>query len=263
MTALEIFQRYRDERRCQPIDGYTVDRFPHLSRYTAATAGAEGFVVYAELNAGEEAAQIEVEIDYFAAHSQRFEWKVYEFDHPANLRGLLERRGFKFEEPEAFMVLPVTAWSPRAGRDPAARVERVTDERGLRDVITLQEVLFAQDFGWLFDRYAAVLRTAPERVAMYCAYIDATAVGTGWIDFPDGSQFAELHGGAVLPQARGTGVFSALLDRRMIDAGQRGYEFVAVDAAPMSRPILERKGFQHVCWTHPMRLANAPQRNGE
>jgi hypothetical protein len=42
----------------------------------------------------------------------------------------------------------------------------------------------------------------------------------------------------------------------MRDARARGYEFVAVDAAPMSRPILMRQGFTPVCFTYPMRLGD-------
>jgi GNAT superfamily N-acetyltransferase len=74
------------------------------------------------------------------------------------------------------------------------------------------------------------------------------------LTFPVGSRFAELNGGGVVSTNRGRGIFSALLSRRIEEAKARGYTRVAVDAAPMSRPILLHKGFQHVCWTYPMFL---------
>jgi GNAT superfamily N-acetyltransferase len=124
----------------------------------------------------------------------------------------------------------------------------------LRDVVAVQSAIYPEPFDWLFENYAGLLRDAPQKVAMYCAYAGDRPVATGWIDFPEDSTFAELHGGSVLPSRRGQGIFSALVDRRMRDARARGYEFVAVDAAPMSRPILARQGFTPVCLTYPLRL---------
>jgi len=78
-------------------------------------------------------------------------------------------------------------------------------------------------------------------------------VGSGWIDFHGGSRFAQLCGGAVREDHRGRGIYSRLFQRRLLEAKARGVPFIAVDAAPMSRPILERKGFRFVCHTYPMR----------
>jgi GNAT superfamily N-acetyltransferase len=253
MEPAEIFQRYRREKRGAALEGFDLTLRPHLSRYTPHHETAEAFVVFADLPAGREATLIDEELEHFQKLGRRFEWKVHEFDRPAGLKALLEARGFGCTEPEAFMVLPTQAWN-REDRVPAGvRLEPVVSDRGLRDVIALQSDLFGEDFGWLFENYARALRTTPPRAAMYGAYAGDETIGTGWIDFPENTAFAELHGGAVRPDYRGRGVFSALVARRLRDAQARGYAFIAVDAAPMSRPILERQGFQHVCWTYPMR----------
>jgi hypothetical protein len=39
----------------------------------------------------------------------------------------------------------------------------------------------------------------------------------------------------------------------MLAAQARGYAYLAVDTTRMSRPILLKKGFQHVCYTYPLR----------
>ncbi len=88
---------------------------------------------------------------------------------------------------------------------------------------------------------------------MFCAYAGQQAIGTGWTDYPAHSRFPELHGGAVLPEWRGRGVYAALFERRFAQARARGFEWMAVDASPMSRPILESMGFMPVCETWPMR----------
>lgn len=70
--------------------------------------------------------------------------------------------------------------------------------------------------------------------------------------FEEGEPEALLHGGAVLPAFRGRGIYSRLFEARMMDALARGLKWVAVDAAPMSRPILEAKGFERLDSTWPM-----------
>jgi GNAT superfamily N-acetyltransferase len=89
--------------------------------------------------------------------------------------------------------------------------------------------------------------------AVFCARDAGRVVGTGWIDFFDASPFAQLCGGSVLERWRGRGVYDALFERRLVEAKSRGVRWLAVDAAPMSRPILEKKGFRFVCDTYPMR----------
>ena len=56
----------------------------------------------------------------------------------------------------------------------------------------------------------------------------------------------------VLPAMRGRGLYTAMLSHRIAEAKSRGYRWITIDAAPMSRPILLKKGFMHVCWTYPM-----------
>jgi NAD(P)-dependent dehydrogenase (short-subunit alcohol dehydrogenase family) len=55
-----------------------------------------------------------------------------------------------------------------------------------------------------------------------------------------------LCGGATLPEARGKGAYRALLAARFRDAVERGTPVLVVQAGSMSRPILERLGFDTV-----------------
>ena len=52
-----------------------------------------------------------------------------------------------------------------------------------------------------------------------------------------------LSGGAVVPEARGIGVYTALVNARWAAAVQRDTPALTVQAGKMSRPILERLGF--------------------
>jgi GNAT superfamily N-acetyltransferase len=64
--------------------------------------------------------------------------------------------------------------------------------------------------------------------------------------FP-GSRGLLLDGGATAPHARGRGAYRALIAARWQEAVARGTPALVVQAGDMSRPILERCGFEPVC----------------
>jgi GNAT superfamily N-acetyltransferase len=64
--------------------------------------------------------------------------------------------------------------------------------------------------------------------------------------FP-GSRGLLLDGGATVPKARGRGAYRALIAARWQEAVERGTPALVVQAGHMSRPILERCGFETVC----------------
>jgi predicted GNAT superfamily acetyltransferase len=134
------------------------------------------------------------------------------------------------------------------------RIEKLTHPAQLSDYAIAQQAVWPGADVSHVQQFAQELATNPKEISIYCAYVDDRPVGTGRVTFPVGSRFAELNGGGVVSNNRLRGIFSALLSRRIEEAKARGYTWVAVDAAPMSRPILLRKGFQHVCWTYPMFL---------
>jgi hypothetical protein len=55
-----------------------------------------------------------------------------------------------------------------------------------------------------------------------------------------------LLGGATIPEARGRGLYRALIDGRWAAAAERGGAGLVVHAGPMSAPILQRLGFVDV-----------------
>jgi GNAT superfamily N-acetyltransferase len=76
----------------------------------------------------------------------------------------------------------------------------------------------------------------------WAAYDGGRPVGFGrGIDMAQG---VALMGGAVLPEARGRGVYRALVRARWDHAVARGTPLLVVQAGPMSSPILGRLGFE-------------------
>jgi GNAT superfamily N-acetyltransferase len=76
----------------------------------------------------------------------------------------------------------------------------------------------------------------------WAAFDDGRAVGFGrGVDMEDG---VALMGGAVLPEARGRGVYRALVRARWDHAAVRGTPLLVVQAGPMSAPVLDGLGFE-------------------
>jgi GNAT superfamily N-acetyltransferase len=250
-SAREIFEQYRAERRGAFYPGIEVERLPHLLRHVATQPEGEGMVVFAELNAADASTHIDEQVAFFQQQGQSFEWKVYDFDSPPDLKNRLEERGFKSRDAEAFMVMNTANWISSTPVVSGIRIEKATTLSELRDFVAAETAIWSEVVTWHVEKYAGELAADPDSLCIYCAYAGDTPVGTGRVSFPPGS-FADLNGGGVVSGLRGRGIFSALLSRRIEEAKSRGYRWIAVDAAPMSRPILLRKGFQHVCWTYPM-----------
>jgi len=78
----------------------------------------------------------------------------------------------------------------------------------------------------------------------FLAVVDGRVVGTAYAGFGDVG--LNLFGGAVLPEARGRGVYRALLQARWACAVDRGTPALSVQAGRMSMPVCERVGFRLV-----------------
>ena len=251
MEPREVFRQYREERRRSTYPGIFVNHLPRLTRHVPATRQETGFVVFADFTPQIAGAAIDEQILFFQRMGQQFEWKVHDFDSPPALKEMLEARGFRPQDQEAFLVLRTSEWRAPSCVPDGIRVEKISDLKRIQDYVTAEKAIWGEVVAHHMTAYRSILEADPERLSLYCAYEDGAPVGMGRVTFPPG-EFADLNGGAVIPRLRGRGIFTALLDRRIVEARERGYRWIAVDAAPMSRPILLRKGFQHVCWTYPM-----------
>jgi GNAT superfamily N-acetyltransferase len=170
-------------------------------------------------------------------------WWVGERSTPADLARLLEQLGLQPDDPAQMTTLAIE-------REPngAPKVE-------VRRVESFDDCLIALEIDWTaFDlppeqrqerraaaRAAWPLILADGRSSVYLAYLDGEPVGFGRAVFAPWA--ALLLGGATLPEARGRGVYTALVHARWREAVARGVPRMVVSAGPMSAPILEKLGF--------------------
>ena len=242
----EVFERYAAARRAARIPAYRVEVLPDLTRHWPAGDTDEAILSFARFDSAVVEARIREELANLKQRRLEAEWKVHDLDQPADLESRLEALGLTCHHVEALMVLAVDEVGLHRRAAAGVTIEQASGA-ALDEIVALQEEVWKCRLPWLGD----CLRGMDDPI--YCARADGQVVGSGWIDFHGGSEFAQLCGGSVAEAYRGRGIYSLLFERRVAEAQARGTRFIAVDAAPMSRPILEKRGFRFVCHTHPMR----------
>ncbi len=85
-------------------------------------------------------------------------------------------------------------------------------------------------------------------VRLYAGYLDGELVGVG--RSLRAAAGVNLSGGSVRPESRGRGVYRALVRARWDDAVAWGTPALTVQAGRMSRPVLERLGFELISEQH-------------
>jgi hypothetical protein len=123
---------------------------------------------------------------------------------------------------------------------------RVADAAELALASRISAVAFGEEVeeeDWE-ERFAGERAGHTPRV--YLAFLDGTPVGAARALFEDGLPAVMLITGGVLAEARGRGAYRALVRARWEDAVEAGQPALVVHAGAMSRPILQRLGFQAI-----------------
>ena len=87
--------KYPDTRR---------EEIPNIVRHVSLRESGGGSILYSRLGNNNVGQTICEQIDYFEGLGQDFEWKVFDYDSPADLKDRLVTFGFEVEEAEAIMV---------------------------------------------------------------------------------------------------------------------------------------------------------------
>lgn len=246
METEAILALFDQEQRIKiEYPGTRKERRPHLIRFVSETGGHH-FILYSDLAGADVEAVIAEEKAYFGPLGE-VEWKVYAHDEPADLRERLVAHGFAVEETETVMVLDLEQ-TPRLGHSPLAdgvTVRRLENASELRDVRRIEEAVWEQEMPWVTENLAADM-AVPGYLSVYLVSVEGWPACAGWIYFHANGRFADLWGGATLPEYRRQGLFTAVLAARVQEAVGRGYRFLTIDAGPMSRPIVARHGFEQL-----------------
>jgi hypothetical protein len=174
------------------------------------------------------------------------QWEVGSSAPPGLVDALLERGIVRDKEPYA-VALVLT-------REPPA----VPDGLTARTVVTFEEYEAANAVQWeafemSVEDIAASRELLPQLYretpnVMHAVWLDGELVCAG-TSAPTEHGFL-LYGGATVPRARGRGAYRALNRARWDDAAARGTPALITQGGSMSRPILEKLGFERVGEVH-------------
>jgi GNAT superfamily N-acetyltransferase len=217
---------------------------------TLSTEESRGFVLYTDLNEHNIEQAIDEQVAYFSRRNEPFEWKVFDYDQPPDLKEHLRARGFEIGEPEALVVLDLNE-HPAFLKDPIPASIRRIDLDEIDAVMKMEEAVWGEDHSDLGAYLKTYASKWPEYMSFYAAFADEQIVSAAWIHFSIGGSFASLWGGSTLPAYRQRGFYTGLLNVRAQEALQRGFRYLYVDASPMSQPILEKHGFQLLGYSYP------------
>ena len=261
MNKSQIIALYdQDQRKNVEYPDMRREVTPNVVRHIDTSDTREGTVIYSQLNEANAEDTISEQVSYFESIGQGFEWKLYDYDQPSDLKERLASCGFIIEEAEAIMVLdledaPEILWHPVL-----QNAQRILDSEKIPDVLTVEQQVWEEDFSWLGEYLGGTLSKYPEQMSVYVAYIDGQPASAAWTYFPKHSQFASLWGGSTVGSFRKQGLYTALLAVRAQEAKARQVRYLTVDASPMSRPILEKFGFEMMAYSYPCKWKLKPQK---
>jgi hypothetical protein len=176
----------------------------------------------------------------------RTQWEVGSSAEPRDLVDLLLARGLIRDKDPYTVALVLTTPPPPVAGIVARRVE------------TFEEYVAANEVGWQAfempeEEVAEGRALLPQRwreapIITHAAWLDDEIVSAGTCaPTPHGLL---LYGGATVSRARGRGAYRALLRARWDEAVARDTPALITQGGSMSRPILERLGFEPVGHVH-------------
>ena len=224
-----------------------------LPRATFETLRQDGFVYVAgPLSANLHPYRIDdiaKAVEWSRSESRRrghrdIEWWIGWSTAPVELgERLLELGLVRSDDPPTLTALTCTSEPPAAPGIEIRRVETLADYRAALEVDW--EVWQVSEEERAKRREAELERFEPMRatgnVHHFSAFLEGRNVGFGRAI--DMESAVALYGGAVLPEARGHGVYRALVHARWEHAVARGTPALVVQAGPLSAPILGGLGF--------------------
>ena len=213
-------------------------------RFVRPTPGMN-FVSFTFANERKLDRAIESTVEYFAPMHQPFTWKVYDHDQLPSLKDRLVSHGFSNEEGDPVMVLDLKRVPTQPVDSPIADIRRITSREGLKDIVHVLDQVYGGKNDWVYDRMG--LHMATPRIFERLRFVRRREVllPIAWTCFPRG-HFATLFGGTTLPEYRKRGLYTSLLATRLKEIRERGYSFAVVETGAMSKPIVERHGFQQL-----------------
>ena len=100
-------------------------------------------VTWSELTRDSADAVIAAQVRYFAARGTPVEWKLYDYDQPADLAQRLLAAGFVADDEELMLVAETAAIACDVKLPDGVRLDLVTDDAGVEAMMAVHDLAFA------------------------------------------------------------------------------------------------------------------------
>jgi hypothetical protein len=128
-------------------------------------------ITWSELTSDSADAVIAAQVRYFAARGTPVEWKLYDYDQPADLAQRLLAAGFVADDEELMLVAETAAIDPDVKLPDGVRLDLVTDHAGVEAMVAVHDLAFTgHPSPELGERLVIQLREAPELVQAGCRH---------------------------------------------------------------------------------------------
>ena len=175
------------------------------------------------------------------------QWEVGSSAEPHDLVERLLERGLVRDKDPYAVALVLTREPPPAPAEIVARPVETFDE--FVAACAVQWEAFGMEPEKIEEERELLPQRWRERVTLiHAAWLDSEMISAG-TGAPTEHGLL-LYGGATVPRARGRGAYRALVAARWSDAVARGTPALITQGGSMSRPILERLGFERVGEVH-------------
>ncbi len=173
-------------------------------------------------------------------------WWLGTLTTPGYLADQLVELGLEPDDPPEMRALTITG-APEGEQSVEVEVRRVESADELMAALEIDWASFdiageERELRRKESREAWPRYQRDGRMTTYLALVDGEPVGFARDVFTRHGVL--MLGGAVLPAARGRGVYTALVLARWAHAAERGAQRLVVGAGPTSAPVLERLGFE-------------------
>jgi GNAT superfamily N-acetyltransferase len=175
------------------------------------------------------------------------QWEVGSSAEPPDLVERLLERGLIWDKDPHAVALVLTQEPPAPTSEIVARRIETFEEFAAANAVQWEAFGMPEDERE--EARALLSQTWRDTVnVMHGAWLDGELVAAGTASATEHGLL--LYGGATLPDARGRGAYRALLHARWQDAVENGTPALITQGGSMSRPILERLGFERVGEIH-------------
>ena len=260
MDVPEVLAAFDEQMRRNPAPepGTSVERDAGITRVVGPPDCWRG-VIWSDLRGRDAGAVIDDQIKRLTPYGD-WEWKLYSYDHPADLSDRLVAAGLVRKADETVLIAALDELDIVASPPSGVELVPVVDGRGVDALVAVHDEVFGGTHDDIRRVLLAGLEAQSANVAAVLAVADGVPVSAGRVELPQDRDFASIWGGGTLPAWRGRGVFRALVAHRAALAAARGYRYLQVDASPDSLPILKRLGFTELATTTPHQCSAATVR---